>query len=123
MFSAIVGAAALLAAVVLDLAGASGTVWALPLVLFVLMIAYHGVRQGRTIYLVDMAPKNNRAAYTAVSNTVIGILLLGSGLFGALASLAGAKVTLAGAKVTLMIFAAMALAAAGAARGLDEIGE
>ncbi len=116
MFAAMVGAAALLAAVVLDLAGASGTVWALPLVLFVLMIAYHGVRQGRTIYLVDMAPKNNRAAYTAVSNTVIGILLLGSGLFGALASLAGAK-------VTLMIFAAMALAAVGAAKGLDEIEE
>jgi predicted MFS family arabinose efflux permease len=114
MLSALAGAAALLAAVLLDLTGASGTVWALPLVLFVLMIAYHGVRQGRSIYLVDMAPEGRRAAYTAVSNTVIGILLLGSGLFGALASLAGAN-------VTLMIFAVMSLAAFGVAKGLDEI--
>ncbi|WP_415233743.1 MFS transporter [Pseudorhodobacter sp.] len=114
MFSAVAGFVALLSAVVLDLAGASGTVWALPLVLFVLMIAYHGVRQGRSIYLVDMAPKDNRAAYTAVSNTVIGILLLGSGIFGALASLAGAK-------VTLMIFAAMSLAAIWVTKGLNEI--
>ena len=114
MFSGMAGAVSLLAAVFLDLAGLSGTVWALPLVLFMLMTAYHGVRQGRVIYLVDMAPKNSRAAYTAVSNTVIGVLLLGSGLFGALASLAGAN-------VTLMIFAAMSLAAILVTRGLDEI--
>ena len=114
MFSGMAGAVSLLAAVFLDLAGLSGTVWALPLVLFMLMTAYHGVRQGRVIYLVDMAPKNSRAAYTAVSNTVIGELLLGSGLFGALASLAGAN-------VTLMIFAAMSLAAILVTRGLDEI--
>ncbi len=116
MYSAVAGSMALLAAVLLDLAGASGTVWALPLVLFVLMIAYHGVRQGRSIYLVDMAPKGSRATYTAVSNTVIGLLLLGSGIFGALASLAGAK-------VTLMIFATMSFAAIVVAKGLDEIGE
>lgn len=114
MFSGIAGAAALLAAVLLDLAGASGTVWALPLVLFVLMIAYHGVRQGRSIYLVDMAPTDSRATYTAVSNTVIGILLLGSGIFGALASLAGPQ-------VTLLIFAAMSLAAIWVTKGLHEI--
>lgn len=113
MLSGLAATVALLAAVVLDLAGASGTIWALPLVLFVLMIAYHGVRQGRSIYLIDMAPKDSRAAYTAVSNTVIGVLLLGSGLFGALASLAGAK-------VTLMIFAAMSLAAIRVTKGLDE---
>lgn len=115
MFSGLSGAAALLAAVLLDMAALTATIWALPLVLFVLMIAYHGVRQGRVIYLVDMAPADNRAAYTAVSNTVIGILLLGSGLFGALASLAGAN-------VTLMIFAAMSLAAAWVTTGLNEIG-
>ncbi|WCR10707.1 MFS transporter [Paracoccus stylophorae] len=114
MLSGIGGAAALLAAVALDLAGASGTIWALPAVLFVLMIAYHGVRQGRVIYLVDMAPPDRRATYTAVSNTVIGVALLGSGIFGALASLAGPH-------VTLLIFAAMALAASLVTRGLDEI--
>lgn len=114
MFSAITGAVALLSAVLLDIAGATATFWALPLVLFVLMIAYHGVRQGRSIYLVDMAPDDNRAAYTAVSNTVIGIVLLGSGIFGALASLAGTE-------VTLLIFAAMSLAAFAVTKGLDEI--
>ncbi len=114
MLSGLVGSVALVAAVLLDIVGASGTVWALPLVLFVIMIAYHGVRQGRSIYLVDMAPRDSRAAYTAVSNTVIGVVLLGSGLFGALASLAGVK-------ATLVIFAAMSLAAAAVAKGLDEI--
>lgn len=114
MFSGMVGALALLAAVAVDLAGASDTIWALPAVLFVLMIAYHGVRQGRVIYLVDMAPKDNRATYTAVSNTVIGIVLLGSGVFGALASLAGAK-------ATLLIFACMALASIFVTKGLDDI--
>ncbi|WP_108484789.1 MFS transporter [Oceaniglobus ichthyenteri] len=114
MFSGMAGAVALLAAVGLDLAGASGTIWALPLVLFVLMLAYHGVRQGRVIYLVDMAPADNRATYTAVSNTVIGIVLLGSGVFGALASLAGPH-------ITLIIFAAMAVASIVVTRGLDEI--
>ena len=114
--SALAGAVALVSAVALDLVGLSGTIWALPLVLFVLMIAYHGVRQGRVIYLVDMAPKDSRAAYTAVSNTVIGLLLLGSGLFGALASLAGPQ-------VTLLIFATMALASILVTRSLDEIAE
>lgn len=79
MVSAVVGFAALLTAVVLDLAGASGTVWALRLVLFVLMIS--SSHPARAVYLVDMAANDNRAAYTAVSNTVIGILLLGSGIF------------------------------------------
>ncbi|MCX7567377.1 MFS transporter [Sulfitobacter sp. F26169L] len=116
MFSAVAGTLALLAAVLLDLVGMSGTLWALPLVLFVLMIAYHGVRQGRSIYLVDMAPEGSRATYTAVSNTVIGVLLLGSGIFGALASLAGAK-------VTLLIFAAMSFAAIVVAKGLKEVGD
>ncbi len=114
MLSGVAGAMALLSAVVLDMAGASGTIWALPSVLFVLMIAYHGVRQGRVIYLVDMAPENSRATYTAVSNTVIGILLLGSGFFGALASLAGPN-------VTLIIFAMMSWAAVLITKRLKEI--
>ncbi len=114
MFSGLVGGLALLAAIMLDIMGASSSIWALPIVLFALMIAYHGVRQGRVIYLVDMAPKGNRATYTAVSNTVIGIVLLGSGLFGAVASLAGATTTLA-------IFACMALGSIFVTKGLDDI--
>lgn len=66
----------------------------LPLLLFILMIAYQGVRLGRSTHLVDMANEKKRAAYTALSNTIIGILLLlGSG-FSILASLFGEEVIL-----------------------------
>ena len=114
MASGIVGAAGLAMAPAFALAGVAGTWWALPAALFVLMVAYHGVRQGRSTYLVDMAPDGRRSAYTAVSNTVIGVVLMGSGVFGAVASLAGAS-------VTLWIFAAMSLAAAAVASRLDEV--
>jgi hypothetical protein len=115
MRAGVLGAAAILAAVALALAGLADAVWAMPGALFGLMIAYHGVRQGRSIYLIDMAPKDQRATYTAVSNTVIGGLLLAVGLLGGLGSLAGPEATLAG-------FAVMALLAAVVARGLDEFG-
>lgn len=112
--SGVVGAVALALAVVLDAWGLSDTWWAVPLTVFGVMLAYHGVRQGRSIYLVDMAPEDEVAAYTAVANTVIGVLLIGSGLFGALASLAGAQVTVG-------LFAAMSLSAAVVAVGLREV--
>jgi hypothetical protein len=48
--------------------------------LFLLAFGHQGVRLGRSTYLVDLADADTRAAYTAVSNTVIGILLLIVGL-------------------------------------------
>jgi hypothetical protein len=62
--------------------------------LFVLMIAYQGVRRGRSTHIVDMAPADARSSYAAVSNTVVGVLLLGAGLLGVLADLAGLGVVL-----------------------------
>ena len=47
-----------------------------PLAFFVLGVCHAGVRLGRKTYLVDMASGNQRTAYVAVSNTVIGFLLL-----------------------------------------------
>lgn len=44
--------------------------------LFLLYLAHAGVRVGRSTHLVDMANQDNRAAMVAVSNTVIGALLL-----------------------------------------------
>jgi hypothetical protein len=44
--------------------------------LFMLYLAHAGVRVGRSTHLVDMANQDNRAAMVAVSNTVIGALLL-----------------------------------------------
>jgi len=80
---------ALCAALGLNAAGLLGAVWALPLVVFALMIAYQGVRIGRSTHLVDMASQDTRAAYTALSNTIIGSLLLLGGVFSLVAEYAG----------------------------------
>ncbi len=61
--------------------------WFYPLAFFVLSIAHAGVRLGRKTYLVDMAGGNKRTDYTAVSNTVIGVLLLVTGGLTALVSM------------------------------------
>ena len=53
--------------------------------LFLLLsVAHSGVRLGRKVYLVDMATAETRAAYVAVSNTVIGVAMLAAGLIGVL---------------------------------------
>lgn len=80
------------------------TRWLLPLFLFGLMVAYEGVRLGRSTHLVDMADENQRSLYTALSNTVIGILLLLGGFFSLLASAYGSE-------AVLMVFAIMCLLA------------
>jgi uncharacterized membrane protein len=47
-------------------------------------VCHGGVRLGRKAYLVDMATRETRARYVAVSNTVIGIVMLLGGLIGLL---------------------------------------
>jgi hypothetical protein len=44
--------------------------------LFALFVAYQGVRLGRSTHVVDMANEEQRANYTAISNTVVGLLLI-----------------------------------------------
>ncbi|TGY88895.1 MFS transporter [Marinicauda algicola] len=46
---------------------------------FVLSLAHQGVRKGRSTYVVDLGTEETRAAYTAVSNTTIGVSLLAAG--------------------------------------------
>jgi len=78
-------------------------------VLFLLLgIAHSGARLGRKTYLVDMADADTRAAYVAVSNTVIGVLMLAGGLFGVLAQAAG----VAGAILALAVLALFSAASA-----------
>ncbi len=114
ILTSLAAALTLLATLALDAAGFLGSVWALPLMIFGLMIAYQGVRLGRSTHLVDMASEDNRAAYTALSNTLIGLLLLlGSG-FSLLAGLAGEP-------AVLLVFSLMSLAAMAAALGLEEV--
>lgn len=54
-------------------------------IILVLNVMHGGVRLGRKVYLVDMATGENRAAYVAVSNTLIGVAMLAGGLVGLLA--------------------------------------
>lgn len=114
MLAGVSAAAALGLALGLYWVGLYGTLWAAPVTLFLLMIAYNGVRQGRSTYLVDMSPEDSRATYAAVSNTVIGVVLLGAGVFGAIAAAFGAAWTVA-------LFAVMSLAGAAVAARLDEV--
>lgn len=110
------GAASMGLALLFVALGLAGTLWAMPLALFGLMVAHQGVRLGRSTYIVDMAPPDRRAIYTAIANTVIGVILLASGVSGALAALGGAELTLA-------LFALMALSGAWVAYGLEELGD
>ncbi|CAE6904003.1 MFS transporter [Pseudomonas marincola] len=58
--------------------------WVLPALYFMLSIAHQGVRIGRKTYVVDLAEGNKRTDYVAVSNTLIGLILLLMGFLGAL---------------------------------------
>ncbi|MCA9876320.1 MAG: MFS transporter, partial [Thermomicrobiales bacterium] len=88
--------------------------WFLPAMLFVLMIAHQGVRLGRSVHIVDMADVDNRATYTALSNSVVGVILLAGGVFGLIAQWLGIGVVLG-------IFTLMAALAIVMASRLDEV--
>lgn len=86
----------------------------LPTLLFVLMVAHQGVRLGRSVHIIDMADQDNRATYTALSNSVVGLILLAGGVFGVIAQWLGIGVVLA-------MFTAMAALAIGSAAGLQDV--
>ena len=88
--------------------------WIYPLAFFILGIAHSGVRLGRKTYIVDMAGGNKRTDYVAVSNTVIGLILLFMGFVSALASL----ISVAG---VILLLSLMGLAGALLARYLPEV--
>lgn len=115
-FSGVIAALSLTATAALGVAGGDHlqNPLVLPGLLFVLMIAYQGVRLGRSTHLVDMANEDRRAAYTALSNTIVGVLLVAGGAFGIVASVAGEVTVLA-------LFAAMCLGATAVAHGLEEV--
>ncbi|MEX2473183.1 MAG: MFS transporter [Gemmatimonadota bacterium] len=109
--AAVLGATAALAWTIPDMVRAP---WVLPGLLFVLMVAYQGVRVGRSTHIVDMASAEDRAAYVAISNTTIGVLLLVGSVFGLVAQAAGEA-------AVLLVFAGMCFGAAVLAQGLDEV--
>lgn len=78
-------------------------------ILFVLGIAHAGVRIGRKTHVVDLAGGDRKAEYVALSNTIIGILLL---VMGALVSIVlgfGLKAGVATLSALAILGAAMAL--------------
>ncbi len=93
---------------------ADSAVWYVPLAYFVLSLAHSGVRVGRKTYVVDLASGNRRTDYVAVSNTVIGVLLLLAGTVGSLAAFVGN-----GGVIGLL--ALMGLAGAGLGARLPEV--
>jgi hypothetical protein len=80
---------------------------------FMLNVAHEGVRVGRKTHLIDIATAENRASYVAVSNTLIGVMLLAGGAFGGLVSIAGAA-------VAVLVLSSISLIAAAAALRLKE---
>ena len=50
--------------------------WFLPGMFFLLALIHDGVRLGRKTYVVDLASGNKRTDYVAISNSIIGLLLL-----------------------------------------------
>ncbi|MBT8435055.1 MAG: MFS transporter [Gammaproteobacteria bacterium] len=67
----------------LALTANSNSLWLVLGLFFLLSVTHEGVRLGRKTYLVDMAAGNRRTEYVAVSNSIIGLLLLIVGLAGA----------------------------------------
>jgi hypothetical protein len=63
----------------------AGQIWFYPSIFLVLSVAHSGVRLGRKTYVVDLASGNRRTDYVAVSNSVIGVVLLLLGGMGAVA--------------------------------------
>ena len=103
------------AAVTWDWAWATSE-FGLATVFLLLTVMHGGVRLGRKVYLVDMASGENRAACVAVSNTVVGILMLAGGLIGLLGDWLGAA-------ATVLVLGLLSLLAAGYVRTLPEVSE
>jgi hypothetical protein len=114
ILTGLAGALSLFGTLGLNAAGLLTATAGLPAMIFILMIAYQGVRLGRSTHLVDMATAETRAAYTALSNTIIGVVLILGGGFSLVASFAGLTAVIA-------ILGAMSAVAALFALGLDEV--
>lgn len=95
----------------LDISG--GTAMLIAGYVFVSQIAYQGARGPQT-HLTDMDSGGRKSVYTALSNTLIGVLLVLGGLFGALADVAGPESVLA-------ILSAFSLTAILSASRLSEV--
>lgn len=88
--------------------------WIFGALFFLIGLAHTGIRLGRKTYLVDLATADNRASLVAVSNTLIGVVLLISGSFGLLADALGER-------FVILIFALLGVAGGLTALSLPEV--
>lgn len=87
VMAAAAGLAALLVAgvIIIDVIGAP-TLWPWVVAYFLLALVHTGARVGRSTYVVELGDRGARTSYVAVSNTVMGaLLLLVGGITSALA--------------------------------------
>lgn len=89
--------------------GLDSTSWLGPAAYLTLAIIHAGARMGRKTYVVDMGSGEQRTRYVAVSNSVIGVLLLMVGLVGAGVAQVGPQWTLLGLALTGLVGAAVSL--------------
>lgn len=86
ILSGVVGIFAVAAALIsAHLVPGEFAIWAFGGVFVIAGVAEAGVRLGRKTYLVDAAPKDERPLYTALSNTLAGVVALAAGGLGVLA--------------------------------------
>lgn len=114
ILSALIAFAATILALLAGLLPSKNLQYGCYFVIFVLIgLAESGVRLGRKTYLVDASPKQERATFTAFSNSMVGVLALLSGAIGMVAHWSGAT-------VMLTTIAAMILLAFFACRSMPE---
>jgi MFS family permease len=89
-------------------------VWIYGSLYFLLSLAHTGIRLGRKTHVVDMATSETRAAYVAVGNTLIGVLLLVSGSLGVLT-------TIFSERAIVLVFGVLGVLGATAALRLGEV--
>lgn len=114
LLAGVAAGCAMLAAIFAEGLGFAKSPGVIPAILFLLMLAYHGVRQARSVYLVDISDENKRSQNAALANTAIGIILLLAGAFGGALSFIGPTGALAG-------FAAMSFLGGGLALTLRSV--
>lgn len=108
------GAGIMVAALAWLQPGWLATPWFVPLAYFALSIAHEGVRVGRKTYVLNLGEGNLRTDYVAISNSVIGVLLLVVGSVGALAAWIGNAGVIA-------VLAGMGLVGAVMSRSLKDV--
>ncbi|MFN3867145.1 MAG: MFS transporter, partial [Demequina sp.] len=97
----------------LMLTGQGGAVWLAPATYLLLALVHVGSRLARKTYVVDIAEGDQRTQYVAVSNTLMGVLLLAVGaLTAALAAV--------GNEFALLLLAVLGVAGAVVGRALPE---